>query len=413
MSRSTATRAPRILVLGQSWPHGRSFGGQLRALAHCRALARLGPVSVTVVGTDANDQDSLRATATEFDVVAPVQPVVTPNQSVGDKLRWALDTDYLNVHGLTATPTERQRILGSLPDYDLVWLLNARTPNILGQWRWPNAHLDVDDVPSTYLRSLAAGMTNPISRLRARTQQWMLHRRELRLRERFVTLSVCSEPDRQYLGGGDSVHVIPNGFEASESVPRSPNGEPRIGFIGLFSYAPNAAGMKWFIAHCWPLISAAVPGVRLRLIGKGSDAFASGSDNIDALGWVKEPSAEIATWNAMVVPIRFGGGTRIKIAEGFSRKCPVVSTSLGAFGYEVAHDRELLLADDPAAFAHRCIELIRSPEAGRRLADTAWRAFEQNWSWKAIEPKVVRAAEDCLRRINDSRVVGSIANAAR
>ncbi len=78
---------------------------------------------------------------------------------------------------------------------------------------------------------------------------------------------------------------------------------------------------------------------------------------------MQDPAAEIATWSAMVIPIRLGAGTGVKIADGFSRKCPVVSTQLGAFGYDVQHGRELLLVrdDDPVAFASACVSLIGEP----------------------------------------------------
>ena len=92
-------------------------------------------------------------------------------------------------------------------------------------------------------------------------------------KERFTTLSVCSERDRLYLRGGDQVHVIPNGFERPVGEPlRHPAATPpRIGFMGLYTYEPNLDGVRWFLKECWPTIRQEVPGVRFRLVGKGSD----------------------------------------------------------------------------------------------------------------------------------------------
>ena len=121
--------------------------------------------------------------------------------------------------------------------------------------------------------------------------------------------------------------------------------------------------------NCWPAIRKAVPGIRFSLIGKDTDGPLKPLDrDVDVLGWVEDPAGEIATWSATVIPIRFGGGTRIKIADAFSRKCPVVSTRFGAFGYDVHHGNELLLADDndPKAFASSCISLIQNPSDGGR-----------------------------------------------
>ena len=99
----------------------------------------------------------------------------------------------------------------------------------------------------------------------------------------------------------------------------------------------------------------------------------------------------------MIVPIRFGAGTRVKIADAFSRKCPVVSTRFGAVGYEVDDGKELFLADDPADFAAACIRLLKNPEMAKSMAERAYIKFLEKWTWEAISPKVLDAAEDCLR----------------
>jgi glycosyltransferase involved in cell wall biosynthesis len=197
------------------------------------------------------------------------------------------------------------------------------------------------------------------------------------------------------------VHVIPNGFARPRETPHyAPTANPpRLGFIGLYSYPPNFDGVQWFLNAVWPSVRQAVPGVRFRLVGKGTDGPQQPvAPNVDALGWLDDPAEEIASWSAMVIPIRIGGGTRIKLVDAFSRKCPVVSTRFGAYGYPVQSAKEVLLADDPDIFASACAHLIRHPELGTRLAETAWQEYLRHWTWEAIAPKVWAAAEDCLRR---------------
>jgi glycosyltransferase involved in cell wall biosynthesis len=104
----------------------------------------------------------------------------------------------------------------------------------------------------------------------------------------------------------------------------------------------------------------------------------------------------------MVVPIRMGAGTRVKIVHGFSRKCPIVSTSLGAHGYDVADGRELYLADSPEQFSSACIKAVREPKQAAEMADRAWREFLEKWTWEAVRPRVWAAAEDCLRSSPES-----------
>jgi glycosyltransferase involved in cell wall biosynthesis len=99
----------------------------------------------------------------------------------------------------------------------------------------------------------------------------------------------------------------------------------------------------------------------------------------------------------MTVPIRIGGGTRIKIAEAFSKKCPVVSTSLGAFGYDVVDRQDLMLADTAQDFASACLSLIKDENLGSILSENGWEAFLRHWTWESMFPAVSRVVEECLR----------------
>jgi glycosyltransferase involved in cell wall biosynthesis len=271
---------------------------------------------------------------------------------------------------------------------------------MFGRWHWPCSVLDLDDVPSTYERTMARNGGNLAKRLKAGWRMLVWRRREKLLAERFSVLAVCSRADREYLKVDMPVHVIPNGFERPQGdPPRRPADPPRIGFIGLLGYPPNLEGMQWFARECWPEIKRVIPDARLRLVGRESDGSLkpSGPD-IDGLGYVLDPTDEIATWSVMINPVRFGAGTRIKVAEAFSRKCPMVSTAVGAFGYEVTHGTELLLGEDPQEFSRACIRLIRRPAEAAAMAEQAWRRFLEEWTWDAISPRVWKAAEDCLRK---------------
>jgi glycosyltransferase involved in cell wall biosynthesis len=88
-----------------------------------------------------------------------------------------------------------------------------------------------------------------------------------------------------------------------------------------------------------------------------------------------------------------GGGSRVKIAQAFSRKCPVVSTSLGAFGYEVENGSDILIADNPENFSAACIKLIQDEECGRTIAENAWEKFLANWTWNSIGHTLERVVE--------------------
>jgi glycosyltransferase involved in cell wall biosynthesis len=324
------------------------------------------------------------------------------------KVRWALDPRSTYPHGCGADKETSRRILQMANTFDLVWFYKLRTANMFAQSGWPHSVVDVDDVPSTFEHATLQQNGHLQDQILTRLRVFSLRRRERLLPERFTVLSVCSKADQAYLremGIDAPIHVIPNGFDPPRQNPvRRPATPPRIGFSGIFDYPPNVDGIRWFVDKCWPHIKREIPGACLRIAGRGSDGpLAPAGPGIDRLGWIPDLDAEIATWSLMIVPLFVGAGTRVKIALGFSRECPIVSTTLGAHGYEVDSEEELILADKPDAFADACLRLIRQPELGVEMAKKAKRKFLKNWTWESIRPRIWAAAEDCLRRSENDR----------
>ncbi|HMP84697.1 MAG TPA: glycosyltransferase, partial [Verrucomicrobiota bacterium] len=390
----------RILYLTAFWPHRSGIGPELRSRNILAALRDIGQVDVAVLHDDDLPADTIKQFAHESSAsrTAPVSP--RPEKGVAKKLRWLFKANSPFPHGCGVDERFESQLMHELGGYDLVWHFKLRTPNLFVRQTWPRSVVDIDDVPSTFERA-AADYSFGLRRMLSLARMWNWRRRERLLDNRFSALAVCSEGDRQYLrniGVHAPLHVIPNGSEKPACEPlRNPAMPPRIGFIGLFDYLPNSEGIQWFAKQCWPRIKQHIPAARLRLMGKGTDGplKPSGRD-IDALGWVEDAAAEMATWSLMIVPIHRGAGTRLKIAQGFSAKCPIVSTSLGAYGYELRNGRELFLADAALPFAEACVRVVRQPADAARMADRAWRQFLDKWTWDAIRPRVHAAAEDVL-----------------
>ena len=106
-------RLPDVLFLSSSWPHGDAFGGQLRALHTGRALKHVGKVTLTVVSSDPGYEEAMQKAAEEFEVRPPILATLKRNRGIIEKMRWALDPYYLNVHGLSGfTGGPRPNCLG-------------------------------------------------------------------------------------------------------------------------------------------------------------------------------------------------------------------------------------------------------------------------------------------------------------
>jgi glycosyltransferase involved in cell wall biosynthesis len=365
----------------------------------------MGKVEVVVVDSEGAESESDAEPTGDLGYAYSVKVKRRPKKGWVGKLRWALDPRILYPHGCGVDEEATRRVLKSVGEFDLLWFCKLFTANMLRGWSWPRSVVDIDDVPSTYERAALQSGGSLGERLLTLNRILSWRRREKLLGERFNVLAVCSEADKRYLARVGvkepvPVHVIPNGFERPPAEPvRRLTIPPRIGFTGVFDHTPNVEGVRWFLNECWPRIKREVPDARLRVAGRYSDGpLKPLGPDVDALGWVEDIDAEMATWSVMVVPIHLGAGTRIKIALGFSRKCPMVSTSLGAYGYDIRDGEEMFLADGPEPFAGACVQLIRRPEESARMAETAYRKFLENWTWEAIHPRIWAAAEDCLRR---------------
>jgi glycosyltransferase involved in cell wall biosynthesis len=383
----------KILYLTSHAPQGQEQGARLRARHILRVLSQFAEVRLVLAGAYEKSTETLEAHSNPSfpSEVYDFQP-----WSIGgvfDRIHRELGCRYLNTHGVKATDQDRRRLLILIREYDLVWVHGLRIANSFNLWRWPKTILDIDDIPSAVSKTGIVHGKDVEAKLRAFRRFRMWKRHEAHIFERFDAMAVCSEPDRAFFGNSERVFVIPNGFDApSKILVRRPSSPVRIGFIGSLEYPPNAKGLRWFLQEVWPSILKSTPDATLRLVGRSSDDIEwAANRNVEGLGWVADADTEMSTWTMTIVPIFEGGGTRIKISNAFGRKCPVVSTSLGAYGYDVTNQHELLFADSALDFARACLRLIEDPELSEQLANTAWEKFLKQWTWDANGPRLERA----------------------
>ena len=109
--------------------------------------------------------------------------------------------------------------------------------------------------------------------------------------------------------------------------------------------------------------------------------------SITITGAVEDTRPYIAVAAVYVIPLRMGGGTRLKLLEAMSMAAPIISTTLGAEGFPITHGRELLLADDPGSFARAIVDLIQHPERGQALGRAARSFVVEHYDWQQIVPK--------------------------
>lgn len=312
------------------------------------------------------------------------------------KLKW--DMHWPFSCGIQADAAGQKLFADLLRGNDIVWFhtLEAAFPFSKHSLPCPSV-MDLDDINQLKYTLRSRWDSNFRFRCSAAVQALKWKRHESDALKRYTLVAVCSENDRRYLNAAN-VRVIPNGFTLPSQKPVWTAPDPyRLGFIGTLGYGPNYDGLVWFRDKVWPHIRSRKPQMELRIIGSPPPPqYCVAADGFMHLGYIEDPADEIKSWSAMIVPIPYGGGTRIKILEAFSRMCPVVATSVGAQGLEISDGKDIFLADDPRRFADCCLELSENPEKGRLLTQGGWELFEQKYTWDKIALQVRRIVEEAI-----------------
>ena len=195
------------------------------------------------------------------------------------------------------------------------------------------------------------------------------------LRESFSLTNVC---------GAVPTGVDLNFFQLSPA-PRTPRS---LVFLGSMDWMPNIDGCGWFADEMWPLVKQKFPDATLTIVGRKPAPkileLAARDPRIKVTGTVDDVRPHLAAGEVMVVPLRVGGGTRIKIFEAMATGIPCVSTRIGAEGLPVNHGEHIALADTPADFANEICSLFDNADRRRAFGQNARDLVEKNFGWPSI-----------------------------
>lgn len=162
-------------------------------------------------------------------------------------------------------------------------------------------------------------------------------------------------------------------------------------FTGSMDWRPNQDAIMFFIKEIYPLIKEEIKDVKLMIIGRYPPLKLKEIERLDhsifVSGWVEDTRSYILKAQVFVVPLRIGGGTRLKILEALSMKKPVISTSVGAEGLKVLNGKHLLIADKNEDFAEKTIHLLKNINLCKKLGYEGRRLVEKYYSWEKIAEK--------------------------
>src|SRR4051812_40984043 len=401
-----------ILYVSQMPASPPRFGAQARVHGLMTQLARRHDLAAAMLVDDEFDAEECRGAMQAY----CQEVVLVPNPYGRD----GLTKRMLQLRSLASTRSfERLRVTVSALQQVLDRLLRAKRFDVvnlefpyLGHCdlrqappgeKLPALVVDSHEIAYDLARQFARAGGNLGRRLYAGANWRKLQREELGTYRDADGVYLCSVADEQPLldrAPGVPPAVIPNAADVEYSQPRPtdpPSDSRTVVYFGLLSTVPNIDGVTYFIQDIWPRIAEAHPEAHCKIIGGRPPPalLALAGPHIEFTGFVSDLRPHLAAAAAVVVPLRLGGGTRLKIVEAMAMAKAVVSTTLGAEGIDAVPGRDILIEDQPSGFAEAVKRLLAEPDLAARIGNSARQLSEARYAWSAA----AKALEGFYRQI--------------
>jgi len=215
---------------------------------------------------------------------------------------------------------------------------------------------------------------------------------------------VCGPDDKRFLGGKlpgvEKIHVLANGYNATyfdpSKWPRKLTDSPTALFCGALDYTPNRDCLEWYLSEIHDRVLKEIPDYRFLIVGRNplSDLKALAErPGVELVGEVPDVRPWYQKAWIQVVPLRIGGGTRLKITESLGMGTPVVSTTLGAQGLELVNGRDIILADGADAFVKETVSILRNRQMREELEMNGLDAVRGRYTWEALGAAYLKILE--------------------
>ncbi len=366
------------------------FGGAIRSHHLLRALLRDHEVTLVCLGSPGAAARIARAFSSHRITVRVVSPPWLAHLRRLGQLyaRWT-EHSFLQ---LVYSSKNMERMINEIlaaEDFDVVQAESF----MMGNFRLETDAvriLDAHNVEYDNHRRMALHGRSWLRRRHYHREYEKLFQEELRTYRHQDGIFVTSSRDRDILDSDVPdvpKYVIPNGVDLTYFTPSPVGGVPySLVFSGMMGYVPNHDGMLYFLDEIFPLIRRSIPQTTLTIVGSQPrrSLLRRNSPNVLVTGYVDDVRPYVWGASVCIIPLRMGGGTRLKLLEAMALRTPVVTTSLGGEGIGIEHGVSALIADDPQEFAEAVVTLLRHEGLRQRLTKNAYELVRSMYDWRVV-----------------------------
>jgi sugar transferase (PEP-CTERM/EpsH1 system associated) len=384
----------KILFLTHLLPYPPNDGARIRSFNLLKTLANLHQVTLISFINETTRQEDIEELR---GFVHELKTVFRPQKyAVKDLLKGVCTSEPFTI--INYRSTEMSEVVGKVLNEgcDAVHCehLNMAqyAPASLGLRRI----IDMHNIESEIVRRYGARVSNPLKSLYARITASKLARYEQEVLSSFDLCTAVSARDADIMSKScRTTIVVDNGVDLDTfTLRKNTVTKPRLVYVGWMKYHANDDGARFFCAEILPLIKKDEPKVTIDIVGKEPSQEVLKLSNIDGVnvtGAVPDVRPFINAASVYVVPLRVGGGTRLKILEAMATGIAVVSTGVGCEGLGVTDEKNILIADSPEDFARQTLRLLGDAHLRERLVVAGRKLIEERFSWKTIGKKLLQA----------------------
>jgi glycosyltransferase involved in cell wall biosynthesis len=371
-------------------PH---FGGALRIFHLLHYMVKHHDVSVIAYGDQASGEAIRRAYPGGLREIVMVPP---PPRLYGKMRRWGQFSAILRGRSATSmafySPGMQKAIDRFLvrERFDIIQMENYP----LGFYNLGDQGalhvMDAQNVEYDSAHRIANASPSSLRRWFYEREAMSIRREETAIYRKQSGVLLTSDRDRSLLEADlpeVPKFVVPNGVDLSYFQPGGGRIEPAsLVFTGSMNYYPNTDGVLYFLSEIFPLIRKVVPNVRFYAVGISppKSLLRLRSDSIVVTGAVDDVRPFVERSAVYVVPLRMGGGTRLKVLEAMAMQKPVVTTTVGCEGVQVRHNESVLIANDPSSFAASVAELLNNRTLAARLQANGYEIVRSHYTWEVV-----------------------------